>query len=235
MPEPTTLIREYLIERRGVVSLEEIRTKFRRPEEPLAWLVDLGVVIASPAGYQVKDGLGEPLERGGVRKGGVGQETHKPGKDKGFRGTVTTHRLSEGSARRAAAMNSLRAEKFETLLEGLRSGMTTKKAFESVGMKDWSNIRKHKPEEWKQIRDAQEEWREKRAVTQAAEFRSRLVILLQALGTATIDDIYAKTSHWQNGKQFSKDTVARILRAMRALGMADFSRTRKNENRWRAM
>lgn len=95
MAESTTALREFLLETHGPVTLEKIAETFRNPAEPLAWLIAGGMVIQTPEGFVAKDGLGNPVKRGGVRYSEAAPHhvrTH--GKDKGFRGHIITPKMS---------------------------------------------------------------------------------------------------------------------------------------------
>lgn len=104
--QSTTKLREFLLEAHGPVELETIARTFKRPAEPLAWLIKNKMVAQVPEGYVALDGQGKPVKPGGVRHNDeVGQNARTPGKDKGFRGCITTQRMSSrasagGSAKR---------------------------------------------------------------------------------------------------------------------------------------
>ncbi len=260
MAETTTLLRDLLIVRRGAVQMDDIRKSLRGAGEAAEWLVEIGVAVwhDGKRALQALDGMGRPLEKGFRREASVPQEVRTPGVDKGPRGTVTTpvmssrasaggsapHRngwvtagqiplLSQGNIRYQENRTAKRAAVMPKILEYVRDGKPLKEAFNLVGMKNWTHIRDHKPEEWKLIEEAMEHAKKERERV-AKEFQHKLWTLLVALGSATIDQIYKHTQGWENSKQYSKNVVGVTLRAMRALSLVDFERTGNHENRWRA-
>lgn len=102
--QSTTKLRELLLENHGPMSLAQIAEVIKRPAEPLAWLIQHKMAIQVPEGFVALDGQGKPVKPGGVRHNDeVGQNVHTPGKDKGFRGCITTPRMSSRAAAGGAA------------------------------------------------------------------------------------------------------------------------------------
>lgn len=102
--QSTTKLRELLLGNHGPMSLEQIAEVIKRPAEPLAWLIEHKMAIQVPEGFVALDGQGKPVKPGGIRHNDeVGQNVRTPGKDKGFRGYITTPRMSSrASAGRSA-------------------------------------------------------------------------------------------------------------------------------------
>lgn len=260
MAETTTLLRDLLILRRGAVQMDDIRKSLRGADEAAEWLVEIGVAVwhDGKRALQALDGMGRPLEKGFRREVSVPQEVRTPGVDKGPRGTFTTpvmssrasaggsapHRngwvtagkiplLSQGNTRYQENQTAKRAAVMPKILEDIRSGKSLKESFGLAGMKDWRHIQLNKPEEWALIEEAMEHAKKERERV-AKEFQHKLRTLLVALGSATIDQIYAKVQGWKSGNGYSRNAVVTTLRAMRALSLVDFERTGEHENRWRA-
>lgn len=110
--QSTTKIREFLLEAHEPVSLAKIAETFRNPAEPLAWLIEHGMVIQVPEGFVAKDGLGNRVVRGGVRYSEAAPHNVKtPGKDKGFRGCITTPRMSSKASKGGSATRRAQTKK----------------------------------------------------------------------------------------------------------------------------
>ena len=76
MAETTTLLRDLLIVRRGVVQMDDIRKSLRGADEAAEWLVEIGVAVwrDEKKELQALDGMGRPLEKGFRRETSVPQE-----------------------------------------------------------------------------------------------------------------------------------------------------------------
>jgi len=232
LAEPTTVMREMLTARRETISMTEFRSKFASADENAAWLVDCKLAAWDGDGLIALDGMGRPFTHWPKRTPGVPQNVRTPGVDKGPRGIVTIPCMAEGSKRIAKKLNDKRDAVMPRIITMVRGGAPLHKAFSAVGYKSWSAIRERKPEEWAAIEAAKQAYEDEQSAL-LQEFKDRLLLLVEILGRATVDQIFDHTSKWVNGKQRNKAAVGLIMRAMRAEGKIDFLRCGgSNTNQW---
>lgn len=231
MAESTTIIRDILLTRRGVVPMSDLQ-HIPGADEAGRWLVDakLAIYHNGKRALQALDGMERPLERC-RRVVAARREERTPGADKtGQRFEVPS--LAEGSIRIAATRRKARQSRLPQVVAAVRAGATLTSAFASAGIKSYDHIRSDHPEEWAQVQAAVDEVTARRmeeARADAERVRGLILAHLRATGGDTVHNI-AKISGLGG---YSKYRLGTLLSGMRAAGLVTSVQVSPRVAHWR--
>lgn len=231
MAESTTIVRDILLTRRGVVPMADLQ-HIPGADEAGRWLVDakLAIYHNGKRGIQALDGMERPVERC-RRVVAARREERTPGVDKaGQRFEVPS--LAEGSARIAATRRKARQSRLPDVVAAVRDSATLKAAFAAAGFKSYDHIRNYHPDEWAQVQAAFDEVTARRmeeARCEAERVRGLILSHLRATGGDTVHNI-AKISGLGG---YSKYRLGALLSGMRAAGLVTSVQVSPRVAHWR--